>query len=150
MEAHVLLADAAQSMPDGKVHALGLGWSNIPTPLPAHAVVIFIKVPWDQTNRQHSMNIELIDADGQAVTVPGPVGDQALKLEGQFEAGRPAGVEPGTPMDMALTFNLAQGLPLGPGRHTWVLTINEDTKDDWRASFTVRPTGRAPSGPGKD
>lgn len=108
------------------------------TPLPAQAVVVFIKVPWDQTNEKHTLRLELLDGDGKAVAVPGPVGDQPLKLEGDFEAGRPPGIERGTAMDMALAFQLPPGLPLPSGRYEWILSIDEESQDGWRASFGVR------------
>jgi len=54
VEAHVLLADFAQADASGKVNALGLGWSLTGTPIPNHAVVIMLKVGWDETNKPHT------------------------------------------------------------------------------------------------
>jgi hypothetical protein len=138
MEAHVLLADAAQRDQSGKIHALGLGWSNIGTPLPPHAIVLLVKVPWDQANRRHNFQVELVDADGHPVTTSGPVGEQPVKVAGGFETGRPPGLPAGTPLDVAVPFNIGGGLPLPPGRYTWNLTIDGDAKEGWSTSFLVK------------
>jgi hypothetical protein len=115
MEARIFLADAAQVDSLGKVHALGLGWSTTITPLPAQAVVILIKVPWNQANRAHKLRAELLTQDGQPVTIPGPVGDHPVTIEGDFEAARPPGLPAGTPLDLpsSSAFNKAFSSPAG-------------------------------------
>lgn len=138
MEAQILLADAAQTSPDGKVHALGLGWSTTTTPLPPHAVVILIKVPWDVSNDKHVAVVELHGGDGEAVEVPGPMGMQTVKIEAEFETGRPPGLPKGSPIDLPLTFTLGGGIPVPAGRYVWELTIDDEKKDAWRAAFLVR------------
>jgi hypothetical protein len=138
MEAHILLADAAAQDSSGKIHVLGLGWSTTTTPLPPQAVIILFKVPWDQANRVHRFEIELVDADGHSVTTTGPVGEQPIKVAGDFESGRPAGLPAGTPLDGALTLNIGGGLALSPGRYTWNLKINGFSREDWSTSFLVR------------
>jgi hypothetical protein len=138
MEAHILLADAAQSDQRGKIHALGLGWSTTLTPTPPQAVVILIKVPWNQANQRHTLEAELVTEDGQPVMIPGPLGDQPVKIEGEFEAGRPAGLPHGTPLDMSLAFGIQQGMPLRPGRYVWRLSINGHSEEAWSTGFLVR------------
>lgn len=138
MDAQILLADAAQASPDGKVHALGLGWSTTTTPLPPQAVVVLIKVPWDVTNDKHLAVVELVGSDGEAVQFPGPLGAQAVKVEAEFETGRPPGIPKGTPIDVPLTFTVGGGMPLAPGRYVWELTIDGEKKDGWQAAFLVR------------
>jgi hypothetical protein len=91
---------------------LGLGWSTTITPLPAQAVVILIKVPWNQANRAHKLRAELLTQDGQPVAIPGPIGDQPVTIEGDFEAARPPGLPAGTPLDLAFVFSLQQGIQL--------------------------------------
>jgi hypothetical protein len=138
VEAHILLADAAQRDQAGKVHALGLGWSTTTTPLPPQAIVVLIKVPWDQANRVHRLVVELLDADGRPVSTTGPVGDQPIRIEGDFEAGRPPGIPQGSPLDLSATFAIAGGLPLAEGRYTWNLSIDGHHEEAWSASFLVR------------
>jgi hypothetical protein len=60
VEAQVLLADFAQADAAGKVNALGLGWSVTSTPIPNHAVVIMLKVGWDETNTPHHLTSNLL------------------------------------------------------------------------------------------
>jgi hypothetical protein len=82
--------------------------------------------------------MELLDADGRPVLLPGPEGEKPVVMAGQFEVGRPPGVSPGTPLDMPLALTMAP-LPLLPGRYVWKLSINNATRDEWEAAFTVRP-----------
>ncbi len=139
MDAVILLADAAlQDQPGAKIHALGLGWSTTVTPTPPAAIVLFVKVPWDRANEKHRFSLELVDADGHAVLLPGPMGEQPLRVDGDFESGRPPGLPLGTPLDMALPIPLAPGMPLHPGAYMWRLEIDGETKEAWVARFLVR------------
>ena len=91
MKLTMLLADAAQ-VAEGKLYILGGGWSMTgPSEVPS-AIAIKIEVPWDQANRQHHFVLELFDGDCQSVKM----GNDAVKIQGQFETGRPAGLAPGT------------------------------------------------------
>lgn len=147
MEAHVLLADFAQTDPSGKVHALGMGWSLTRSPTPPMAVIVMVKIGWNETNHPHHMTLSLLTADGEhAVTVPGPVGQVPLQVQGEFEVGRPAGIPEGSTIDHALAVNIAQPLPLEPGRYEWRLTIDDHEEDIWRAAFVVsQPKSATPS-----
>jgi hypothetical protein len=100
--------------------------------------VLLLKVPWDQANQKHRFEVELVDADGHPVTTTGPVGEQPVKVAGEFESGRPPGLPPGTPLDFALTFNIGGGFPLNPGRYTWGLKINDETREGWSTSFLIK------------
>ena len=89
-----------------------------------------------QTNTKHKFRLELLDADGRAVPTPD---GETIRAEGEFEAGRPAGLRPGTPVDAPLV------VPFGPlvlddGRYEIRLTIDDETKEDWFVAFTVRQT----------
>jgi hypothetical protein len=134
----MMLADAAQEV-GGKLYILGGGWSITgPDPLPM-AIALKLEVPWDRTNEQHSLLIELLDDDGNPVLVEGPEEDAVpLQVTGEFEAGRPPGIKPGTPIDSALAVNFGP-LPLEPGRrYQWRLSIDGDTDEDWTLGFSTR------------
>ena len=138
MHVTMLLADFAQ-VSDGKLNVIGGGWSMTgPQPVP-FGIAILIRVPWDQANHRHFMRLELIDADGVAVTVETDDGTEPLVFfdDVEFEVGRPAGVKPGTPLDLPLAVNSGP-LPLEPGVYEWRLTIDGLGDDDWRLPFTVR------------
>ena len=138
MKVTILLADAAQAV-EGKLFVLGGGWSITgPEPSPM-ALAIKIEVPWDQANQQHACRLELLDSDGQAVRVDTGEGEQPIFIEAGFEVGRPAGVKPGTPIDLPLAINIPP-FPLEPsGRYEWRLTINGESDEDWRVAFSTRP-----------
>lgn len=138
MKAAMLLADAAQ-VADGKLYILGGGWSVTgPEPAPM-ALALKVEVPWDQANMRHEWMLTLSDQDGSPVFLPTPEGDHPVELGGEFEVGRPAGLAPGTPIDLPLAINLAP-LPLAPGgRYCWQLAINGEADDAWQLGFTMRP-----------
>lgn len=137
MKATILLADAAQ-VADGKLNVLGGGWIFTgPQPTPS-AIALLIDVPWTEANRRHSFSLQLFTVDGTEVMLPGPEGTSApLKIENQFEIGRPPGWPQGSDLRMPFAMNLGP-LPIGPGRYEWRLTINGETKTEWCAPFTMR------------
>lgn len=143
MKVTMLLSDFAQVV-QGKLYIMGGGWSVTgPQPCPS-AIALKIDVPWNQTNRRHEFKMELIDADGHPVHLPGPEGNAPAALAGHFEVGRPAGLPVGTPLDVPLALAIPP-MPLAPGRYVWRLSLNEATQPDWEAAFSVRavPAGAA-------
>lgn len=139
MRATVLLADAAQTDPQGKVHALGLGWTVTSSPTPPMALVVLIEVDWTESNRKFPFRAELLTADGHPVTTQTPLGEQPVTLEGDFEAGRPPGIPAGTPLAIPFAVNLGPGFPLVHGqRYEWRVHLDGRTEESWAASFLVR------------
>ncbi|HYV16251.1 MAG TPA: hypothetical protein VE972_09525 [Conexibacter sp.] len=136
---NVMLADFAQ-VADGKLNVIGGGWSVTgPEPCPFALAGLF-EVPWQMTNRQHEFRFELIDADGNAVTVETPEGEHDVSFEGAFEVGRPPGLRVGGAQRVPFALN-AGALPLQPGMHyEWRLTLNGRSHDEWRLPFTMRAT----------
>lgn len=97
MRVSLFLSDAAQAdAQSGKVHALGLGWRQCQTPTPPFALVLFLDIDWDETNKQHQLKCQLLTADGDPVVVPGPHGPQRILFEAAAEAGRAPGAIHGT------------------------------------------------------
>lgn len=140
MDAHVHLADFAQTDSSGKVNALGLGWSVTQTPTPNHAVVVLLKVAWTETNRPYHLRLRLLGEDGdEAVTAPTPFGPQPLEVDVDFEVGRPPGLAHGSSIDHAFAVNIGPDLPLVPGRYEWRLQIGDEQREEWRAAFNVTP-----------
>ncbi|MCU0272467.1 MAG: hypothetical protein MUE34_04465 [Acidimicrobiales bacterium] len=129
----MLLADAAQ-VADGKLYVLGGGITSIgPDPQPL-AIALLLAVPWDRANIPHDWRLDLVDEDGRSVEV----GGHPVAVAGRFEAGRPAGVRPGTPLTVpvAIGFN---GLPVQAGRrYRWQLAIDGTSRPSWQVAFTVR------------
>ena len=136
----MLLADYAV-VSDGKLTIVGGGWSQTgPEPAP-FGIGLLIQVPWDQSNTLHQFKVQLLDADGAAVSFdeddPDNESDQSVEFGGEFEVGRPPGLKPGTPLDFPVAVNSVP-LPLEPGRYEWRLTIDEQSRQDWTLPFTVR------------
>jgi len=136
----MLLADYAV-VSDGKLTIVGGGWSQTgPEPAP-FGIGLLIQVPWDQSNTPHQFKVQLLDADGAAVSFdeddPDNESDQSVEFGGEFEVGRPPGLKPGTPLDFPVAVNSVP-LPLEPGRYEWRLTIDEQSRQDWTLPFTVR------------
>src|SRR5205085_343171 len=87
-EGRKMIAHSAQEV-GGKLYILGGGWSITgPDPVPM-AIALKLEVPWDRTNVQHKLLLELLDEDGEPVMVPGPEehGEVPLQVTGEFEAG---------------------------------------------------------------
>lgn len=135
----MLLADAAQEV-GGKLYVLGGGWSIINAGPTNFAIAVYMQTPWDQANRRHTFRLELLDADGRQVLLPQPDGEERpFLIEGHHEAGRPAGLKPGTPLDGAFAIQFA-GVRLPPGeRLEFRLSIDGETHEDWTLPFTTRP-----------
>ena len=91
------MADAAQVTPDGKLHALGIGWTHTGSPVTAPSAVAFIlHVPWSETNRKIKWTLDLIDADGKPVVCrPVRRASPRIRMEQEIEVGRPPGTKPG-------------------------------------------------------
>ncbi len=141
MKVTMLLADYAQ-VADGKLTVVGGGWSLTGPDPPPFGIAILVHVPWDQANQRHTIRLELVDADGAPVTVTGDDGEEAAIVfldDVEFEVGRPAGIKPGTPLELPIAVNSGP-LPLRPGgRYEWRLSINDQSDEDWRLAFSVRP-----------
>ena len=133
VRAMMLLADSCQ-VADRKLFVLGGGITTIGPRPQSLGVAIRIEVPWDRANISHDWRLELLDEDGRPVTIQ----DKPLVVTGRFEAGRPAGTRPGTPLSVPLAINFP-AVPVMPGRsYTFELSIDGTTHIDWRQSFHVR------------
>jgi hypothetical protein len=142
MRVTMMLADHAQ-VADGKLFISGGGWSSCgPGPTPCSVAVIF-HVPWQRTNEKVQFGLRLIDEDGHPVIQQGPQGPQPVEVTGQFEAGRPPGMTPGTEIGVPMTFGSVLHLPPGR-RYTWVLEVAGQADDGWRLSFATRQAQPAP------
>ena len=145
MKATLLLCDAAQVDPAGKVHILGAGWTVVGggpgVPLPAQAVVAMVHVPWHETVRPHFLRLRLEDADGKPVLVGPPDARQPMVHEQTVVVNRPAGAPEGITLDVPVVVSIGPGMPLPAGRYAWRLEIDGASDEDWMATFHVRAPG---------
>jgi hypothetical protein len=138
LEATLFLADSAQTSPDGKLHALGIGWTHTSSPVTAPSAVGFIlHVPWGETNRRIKWTLDLLDADGNPVVVQtGPESFSSIHMENEIEVGRPPGTKPGADINVPFAINVTP-MPLPPDKtFVWVLKAGDR---EWRATFATRP-----------
>ena len=143
MKVTMMLADYAV-VADDKLTIVGGGWSIIgPDPAP-FGIGILVLVPWDQANTRHTMRLELLDADGNPVLGRDEDDEDAeaepivFLDELEFEVGRPPGIKPGTPLEFMIAVNSAP-VAMEPGaRYEWRLSIDGESRDDWRLAFSVR------------
>ena len=94
----LILADAAEVV-GGKLYLIGGGWDRLTVhSQPAKknlAVALALRVPWHDTNRQHTFQIDMIDEDGA----------QIVSVNGVSEVGRPTRLPPGQPQLVQLVVN---------------------------------------------
>lgn len=134
MIAHLMMCDHAQ-VADGKLFINGGGITRFYGPglPPGTAIALLLLVPWERTNEKIDVQLDLLTEDGHPVTDAEGTG---LRMNGEFEVGRPPGVEPGIPIDVPLAFGIG-GIGLNPGRYTWRLSINGRTSQAWQIGFSV-------------
>lgn len=134
----MLLADSAQ-VADGKLYILGGGWSVTgPEPAP-QAVAIKIQVDAHEFDESHHWEVFLEDADGRPVMVDTNEGEQPVEVRGEFRAGEPTGLPPGTPIDIPIAVNFGP-IPLRPAsRYTWRVSVDGNFLPGGTVSFSTRP-----------
>jgi hypothetical protein len=135
IKARMLLADHAQ-VAEGKLYISGGAWTNLNAAGSASiGIAILLIVPWDQTNQKINCELTLFTEDGQAVAVTGPLGPQPVAVGWEFEVGRPAGVKPGTAINVPLGLNTS--LVLASGSYYFELSVQGKPMDEERLTFTV-------------
>lgn len=141
MKLRLLLAHFAE-VQGNMLHALGIGWTHTgPAPSP-FAICGVVEVPWEETNRPHTLEITILDADGQPFNVPTPMGEQPFRLQAQFDVGRPPGARAGSSFVMPLAMNVPP-LAFRAGQDYLVrCAIDGDLMDE--VPFLVRAQPPAP------
>ncbi len=115
----LILADAAQIVA-GKLYLLGGGWDRVTIKeIPQKfAIAVSVKVPWDETNKKHTLELEILSEDPNTEEVK-----NLAKMGGQFEVGRPAGIPAGK--DQRIQLALEVGLKFdNPGIKKIVANID--------------------------
>jgi hypothetical protein len=115
-----LLADHAEAV-SGKLYVTGGCWNSItaaqlPVEHPHFTVAASLHVPWQATNQQHSLRLDLIDANGQSI-LPEAV-------QGIFEVGRAAGMRSGDESVIVFAFNFDRMVFHHAGAHEFVLEVD--------------------------
>src|SRR5689334_11199052 len=92
----LMLAQAAQAVPNGTVSLLGGGWTQIDVASPFDIAGI-IAMPREAAGEQHRFRLELLDDQGNPVMVPTDDGEQPVFIEGGFNVAPAPGLRRGTP-----------------------------------------------------
>src|SRR4051812_28765609 len=96
----LILTDHSEAL-NGKVYVMGGGWNMLRFPqLPqehGYGIALGIDVPWDETNRRHTLELHVEDPDGERL------GDQ---FSFDFETGRPPGMVAGQDQRMVLSLGV--------------------------------------------
>ena len=131
----LILADAAQAV-NGKLYMLGGGWSTLhASALPfAHqvGVAVGVRVPWQETNQVHRLEIALVTADGDSLIPP---------LQGELEMGRPPGLRPGSDQTVVMAVNANLKFERA-GRYEVQVRVQEQLVKT--VTFDVAPPPKAP------
>ncbi len=96
------------------------------------------EVDWNEADIDHHWRLFLIDADGEPMQVDGGQGMTPVELQGDFRVGKPVDLPPGASIDMVVAINLSP-LPFLPStRYTWIMSIDDETREDWSVTFTTK------------
>lgn len=116
-----MLADGAH-VAEGKLYILGGQWDRLaaarfPVQHPSMAVVLVIKIDYNEAPKTSTLNIELM-LDGESM---------GIKSMGSMSIGHAAGLARGAPQfaPAAVTFNNVQFEK--PGRYEWVISAGAET-----------------------
>lgn len=135
---HIMIADFVNLDAAGKVNILGgsvqfLGYdpeAGVTAPFSLY-VEVAANVPAGEDTTA-SMEILLVDIDGQPVDLPGPAGPQTMRIAQNVDfrvvaaAGMPV-PPPGFPGRTNAVLNFFNGLPLPPGKsYEWVIQLDHE------------------------
>jgi hypothetical protein len=132
---YLIPADAATAA-EGKHYIHGAGWDTInaltfPAAHPVLAIAILLRVPWNDTNQPHALELDIENADGASI-LPDPPGT----LRGPITVGRPPQAVPGEDQLIPLVFNLA-GVQF-PDEGTYACILRVEGIEAKRFPFRLR------------
>jgi Family of unknown function (DUF6941) len=116
----LILANHAEAH-NGLLYVMGGGWTNVnqvvmpgSPPPPFHfGVALTVLVPWTETNKRHRAVVYMEPEDG---------GDPLLRIEAEFETGRPPGAVEGADQRVVLALSGEVVFP-GPGGYRAVAEL---------------------------
>jgi hypothetical protein len=132
---YVILADAAV-VAEGKHYIHGGGWDTLHAPTlpvihPSLAIAFRVRVPWQEAAKAHSLELDVVDAEGRSI-LPAPPGPP----QGSINVERSAHQLPGDDQVLPLVFNMMNLQLTRAGSHAVVLRI--DGLEMARAKFQIR------------
>lgn len=141
MDITALLCNHAEAQ-NGLLYISGAGveMTQVPPGAPGPIVTslgiaVQVGVPWVDTNRQHTLRVDLVDADGGPVEVPGPQGPMPFLIEVPFTVGRSPMAAEGSDQFLRMALNMP-GLPL-PSAGEYVFRVSVDGKATRQLPYRV-------------
>lgn len=110
----LMLANHAEAI-NGLLYISGGGWrhhwrqkphGDEAVPSAPLGIAISVLIPWSDTNQKHSLTLRIEPEDG---------GDPLVKIDGEFEQGRPPGEPPGSDQRAVMAMNLPIQYPSAGG-----------------------------------
>lgn len=100
------------------------------------AIGINISVPWNETNIEHTLTVDLVDYDSHPVQVVNGIDTLApVHVEAKFNVGRPPTLDTGESQSISLAINLP-ALPI-PNIGNYSFIIEVDGRELRRLSYRV-------------
>jgi hypothetical protein len=132
VKASLLLCDWAEVV-QGKLFAQGMGWSIVVADEPIQmAIAVLIRVPYDQTNKNHKAEVRMRTEDGA------PYPDEGGMFQFEFEIGRPPGMKVGQEQNLPFAAKLA-GIAFPTGGYLFEIEVDNVLLDT--APFTAVTQG---------
>lgn len=137
----LFLADRAEVV-NGKLYAMGAAWERIGVADFAQPLNISfalgVLVPWNATERQHTVGLRIHDADGRQLD---------FRIDANFAVGRPPGLN-GETQRVLLAVPVAGVLLPGPGNYVLSASVDGLEARSVRFSAIHTPPAQAvPPGP---
>ena len=131
MQIDAFLADSVDKV-NGKLYVLGAGWNVIAAPrLPSRhsriGIGMLIRVPYTETDSEHTLQVSLEDADGHVLPLadaPGSPGERVSFLAAKFRVGRPPVLPPGAEQIMPMAMNIDGLVFQSYGQYRFVITVD--------------------------
>lgn len=141
----MLLADAAQDAPGGKVSALGIGWTRIPQPVAAFSIIGFAELTGAEAVQPHDLAITLCDLDGNPVMADA---DHVLiRVDVQLQGQVADDLEEYECVRLQFAIPIPGGMPVEPGGYQFKAVIDDDPAQSATYRFRVTPGPQRPTGP---
>lgn len=136
MQLVLMTADFAQVDPAGKVHALGLGWNAVSTPLPPFALIFVLYLEaGEYAGTSVVISGRLLHRNGERVPI-GPEGEE-LEIGAEITISE-------TDTRSTGVLQLGPGLPLDAGKYKWSFVV-EGSEANAEFPFVVQDPDQAVS-----
>lgn len=136
MKVDLLLADSGEVDPNGKLHALGIGWTSTVSPTPPMVVILILQIMPTETDilgHPLTINVSIRTQDGEQFLDTDPDGgSHPIQIQGDAMINPSAELQAGLPISTSLVLPIGPGIPLLERRlYSWDVAIT--AKEDDRA-----------------